>query len=243
MVRMGSPVRFRRGLHTKPAGQAGSGTRPLPSSEVGNCRLPEICQSDLYTVSRCGPAARTMSPSLPGARPPVRPTRPCGPCAGVIALVLLGDRPSGSALGRLQTMSASRPAIPSTHRLPTPTRIGGCDCWSCIARSPLDGSGGPVAETLASATATLRQTPSCSQLSRCSSQFESSTGTRIDQRFKARRHERSLSRIDFSRARSLRFARLIAPAIAGATMVPNPDGRPRLRNATIVAPLGVSENV
>jgi pimeloyl-ACP methyl ester carboxylesterase len=59
----------------------------------------------------------------------------------------------------------------------------------------------------------------------------------------AGRHERSLSRIDFSRARSLRFARFIAPAIAGATMVPNPEGRPRLRSSTSVAPLGVSEKV
>lgn len=100
-----------------------------------------------------------------------------------------------------------------------------------------------VAETLASATATLRQTPSCSQPSRCSSRFERSTGTGVGLRFKARRHERSRSRMDFSRARSLRFARFIAPAIAGATMVPNPDGRPRLRSSTIVAPLGVSEKV
>src|SRR5215218_306100 len=69
------------------------------------------------------------------------------------------------------------------------------------------------------------------------------TGTRVDQRFMTGRHDRSRSRIDFSRARSLRFARFIAPAIAGATMVPNPDGRPRLRSSTIVAPLGVSENV
>jgi len=35
-------------------------------------------------------------------------------------------------------MSASRPAIPSIHRLPAPTRIGGCDCWSSITRSTLD---------------------------------------------------------------------------------------------------------
>ena len=73
--------------------------------------------------------------------------------------------------------------------------------------------------------------------------FESSTGTRVDQRLMTRRHERSRSRIDFNRARSLRFARFIAPAIAGATMVPNPDGRPRLRSSAFVAPLGVSENL
>jgi hypothetical protein len=81
------------------------------------------------------------------------------------------------------------------------------------------------------------------RLSRCSSRFERSTGTRADQLLITGRHERSRSRIDFSRARSLRFARFIAPAIAGATMVPNPDGRPRLRSSTIVAPLGVSENL
>jgi hypothetical protein len=69
--------------------------------------------------------------------------------------------------------------------------------------------------TLVSATATLRQTPSCSQPSRCSSRFESSTGTRADQRFKSRRHRCSLSRIDFSRARSLRLARSIAPPSRG----------------------------
>jgi len=43
---------------------------------------------------------------------------------------------------------------------------------------------GGCRRTLVSATATLRQTPSCSQPSLCSSRFESSTGTRVDQRFK-----------------------------------------------------------
>ena len=125
-------------------------------------------------------------------------------------------------------MLASRPAIPSIQRLPAPTRIDGCACWSCITRSTVDESAG-----LSKMRGSLRL-----QLA-----FESSTGTRVDQRFMTRRHDRSPSRIDFSRARSLRFARFIAPAIAGATMVPNPDGRPRLRSSTIVAPLGVSENV
>jgi hypothetical protein len=54
MVRMGSPVRFRRGLHHKPAGQAGSSTRHLASPRVAGRRLPEVCQLDLYALRRGG---------------------------------------------------------------------------------------------------------------------------------------------------------------------------------------------
>ena len=92
MVRMGSPVRFRRGA-------------PPQTSSSGRVRPRSVC------------ASRADSCHL------------------------------GSALGRLQTTSASRLAIPSIHRLPAPTRIGGCDYWTSITRSTLDGSGGPVAET------------------------------------------------------------------------------------------------
>jgi hypothetical protein len=54
---MGSPVDSGGGLHTKPAAQAGYMPGLLYARRAGNCRLPEICQTDLYAVSRCGPPA------------------------------------------------------------------------------------------------------------------------------------------------------------------------------------------
>jgi hypothetical protein len=51
MVRMGSPVRFRRGLHPKPAAQAGCDARPAVS--VGICcpaGVPSPCHSQ-WSVS------------------------------------------------------------------------------------------------------------------------------------------------------------------------------------------------
>ena len=38
------------GLHTKPAGQAGYVYGLLYARRAGNCRLPEICQTDLYAA-------------------------------------------------------------------------------------------------------------------------------------------------------------------------------------------------
>jgi hypothetical protein len=243
MVRMGSPVRFRRGAPPQTSSSAGYVPGLFYASRADSCRLPEICQSDLHTVSRCGPAAGTRS---------TVPTR-CSAASSTqstLRTMRWGDRfvtlrrsSLGQRLGRLQTMLASRPAIPSIHRLPAPTRIGRERLLELHHPVDYRRVSWAVAETLVSATATLRQTSSCFQPSRCSSRFENSTGTGVDQRLTARRHERSRSRIDLSRARSLRFARFIAPAIAGATMVPKPDGRPRLRSSTIVAPPGVSENL
>ena len=42
--------------------------------------------------------------------------------------------PSGSALGRMPTMSASRPAMLSMRLLPAPIRIGGWGRWAGIGK-------------------------------------------------------------------------------------------------------------
>jgi hypothetical protein len=54
MVRMGSPVRFRRGLHHKPAAQARCWTGPVASPRAAGRHLPEVCQLDLYALRRAG---------------------------------------------------------------------------------------------------------------------------------------------------------------------------------------------
>ena len=239
---MGSPVRFWRGAPHQTSSSGGVRLRSVYALRADSCRLPEICQSDLHIVSRCGPAAGTRS-TVPARCAAASSTH------SILRTMRWGDRfvtPRRSSLG--SAWAGCRRCWPPGRRPEYPSAAGtDQDRRERLLEPhhPVDYRrvSWAVAETLASAIATLRQTPSCSQSSRCSARFESSTGTRVDQRFKARRHERSRSRIDFSRARSLRFARFIAPAIAGATMVPNPDGRPRLRSSTIVAPLGVSENV
>jgi hypothetical protein len=94
-----------------PNQQLRRGTSPVCyASRADSCRLPEICQSDLHTVSRCGPRLGPGQPSPPGAQPPVRPTRPCGPCAGGDRFATPRRSSLGQRLGRLQTMLASRPA-------------------------------------------------------------------------------------------------------------------------------------
>jgi hypothetical protein len=142
MVRMGSPVRFRRGA--PPQSSSSGGVRPrsvlcLEGRQLPFARDLPVRFAHCESV-RAGSWDQVTAP--PGAQPPVRPTRPCGPCAGVNRLSNSRRSSLGQRLGRLRTMLASRPAIPSILRLPAPTRIGGCDCWSCITRSTIDGSGG-----------------------------------------------------------------------------------------------------
>jgi hypothetical protein len=60
MVRMGSPVRFRRGLHHKPAAQARCNSRPVARPRAGNRVCQSICQTELYVWSRsASPAEAT----------------------------------------------------------------------------------------------------------------------------------------------------------------------------------------
>ena len=70
MVRMGSPVRFRRGLHPKSAAQAGSNTRPVASPRAAGRRCQRfassICMPCVVVASAAG-ARRSwvISPGRP----------------------------------------------------------------------------------------------------------------------------------------------------------------------------------
>jgi hypothetical protein len=110
MVRMVSAVRFRRRAPHQTSSSGGVRPRSVYASRADSCRLPEICQSDLHTVSRCGPAAGTRS-TVPARCSAASSTH------STLRTMHWGDRlvtprrsSLGQRLGRLQTMLASRPA-------------------------------------------------------------------------------------------------------------------------------------
>ena len=227
MVRMGSPVRFRRGAphqtsrsggvwhaaSSKLGGRQLSFARDLPV-RFAHCESVRAGSWDQATVpAGCSAASSTHS---------------------TLRTMRWGDRfgtPRRSSLGRRPGqvaddvgLPAGDPEHPSAADTDQDRRVRLLELQHPVDYRRFRWA---VAETaLVSATAALRQTPSCSQPSRCSSRFESSTGTCLDQRFMMRRHERSLSEstsVEQDLCDSLASLHL---AIAGATMVPSPDGRP-----------------